>query len=539
MADTPNNAATSALMYDLNATVLRVQHLIAGIPAARLTRWLLFGQDARTGAEFYRGAAGAVVTLGLPWLSAQCSLRWLGSRLFYWPQGIPARHRVAIVSSRLRQRLDEESWWFDLLRTAVLRTDPTTDVLCAVAGTASHRFVRRAADLFGRSLLDFRVDPREQSVGDDEIAEWLMTSAGGINLDPASAIAEADLVAEPPITENYTRGKYWPVCVSPPIAIPSVLSDSDESAASTLALFSQPIADRILFAVSDRLQVLRARPAGVIYSLLNLHVQDAERRKSLLMIASDSTGQLPSISSEPTGCVVPWLLKSRIREPELPINRKRATTSDTDLRTIEVPVSFDSPLSQPDDWLLHWTRSTVGPWPDQDVQEFDDELILGCQSSDRSSLATLLRIVTEGRLWASSETIRGGIRVVSFTEVPLHEFRSRRTYRRHRRRYDFEPWGIAIRRDILAAAGARAVEYGDEETWETLPDAERPFFQNIGAGDGWTKDEREWRITDHVHLHELPVSAVAVFVDSAAAREILQMETQWQVLVVPKTSITH
>ena len=537
MADMLNKATTSALINDLKASILRVQLLIAGVPAAQHFRWMLFGRDAKTGVEFHRGSVGPVVSLGLPWLSTQCSLRWLGSRLFFWPQGIPARHRVAIVSSRLKQRLDEESWWFDLLRTAVLRTDPTNDTLCAVAGTASQRFVRRAADLFGRSLLDFRVDPREQFVSDDEIALWL-TESGGIRLDPASTITEADLVAEPPVTESYAQGKYWPVFVSPSIATRSGHPSSDESAAS-LALLDQPIADRILFAVGDRLQVLRARPAGVIHSLLNLHVQDAERRKSLLMIASDPTGKLPSIASEPTGNVVPWLLKSRLREPDFFTSRKPASTSATDLVSGELAWASDSPLSRPDDWLLHWTRSTVGPWPDQSEQEFDDELILGCDSSNRSALATLLRIVTEGRLWASSETIRGGYRVVSFTEVPLHEFRSRRTYRRHRRRYDFEPWGIAIRRDVLAAAGARAVEYGDDETWHIMLDEERPFFQNIGDGEGWTKDEREWRITDHVHLHELPVSAVAVFVDSAAAREMLQMQTQWQVLVVPTPSATH
>ena len=150
-----------------------------------------------------------------------------------------------------------------------------------------------------------------------------------------------------------------------------------------------------------------------------------------------------------SGCVIPWLLKPSsgcVTERSSNCSAAREQTCET-LRS-SLPGS--TPLSHPADWLLHWTRSTVGPWPDQDEQEFSDELILGCRSADRSVFATLLRIVTEGRLWASAEAIRGGFRVVSFTEVPLHEFRRRRTYRRHRRRYDFEPWGIAVRRDILA-----------------------------------------------------------------------------------------
>ena len=62
---------------------------------------------------------------------------------------------------------------------------------------------------------------------------------------------------------------------------------------------------------------------------------------------------------------------------------------------------------------------------------------------------------------------------------------------------------------------------------------ERPFFQNVGTGEGWTKDEREWRIADHVLLNELPASAIVVFVDTEAARNIVQNQTEWQVVVVP------
>ena len=105
---------------------------------------------------------GPIGVNGIAVVVGRCSLRWLGPRFFFWPQGIPRRHRVSIVSSRLKQRLDEETWWFDLLRTATLRSDPTHDVLCAVAGTAAHRFVFARLQLFGRSVLEFQVDAREQ-----------------------------------------------------------------------------------------------------------------------------------------------------------------------------------------------------------------------------------------------------------------------------------------------------------------------------------------------------------------------------------------
>lgn len=533
MKDVPNTASFPAYAE----AMLRLQRSTADIPESQHWRWMLFDRELKSGIRFGNGSAGPVVSLGLPWLSAECSLRWLGSRLFFWPQGISRRRRVSIVSSRLKQRLDEESWWFDLLRTATLRSDPTHDVLCAVAGTAAHRFVCRAAELFGRSLLEFHVDATEQTVDEAEIAVWLSETARCMAWNSTAAISETDLIAEPPVIEGYASGTHWSVFVSPAMSLSNNSEQSDATAVEILHLSQQPIADRILFAAGDRLQVLRTRHAGAIQALLTQHVQDSERRESLVMLASDAAGQLPAIALESQCCVIPWLLKSTGDDvaddtslPDKGNDDHPAGRSSTALDSRAV----STPLSRPEDWLLHWTRSTVGPWPDQDEQEFNDELILGCRSSDRSALATLLRIVIEGRLWASSDAIRGGFRVVSFTEVPLHEFRRRRTYRKHRRRYDFEPWGIAIRRDILTSAGARAVEYGDEGIWQAMAEAARPFFQNAGSGDGWTKDEREWRIADHVNLNKLPASAVVVFVDSEESRAIVEKQTAWQVVVVPQ-----
>ena len=533
MIDEPNTEDSSAFAQ----AMLRLQCLSAGIAESQDWRWLLFDRDLKSGVKFGGGSVGPLVSLGLPWLSAECSLRWLGPRFFFWPQGIPRRHRVSIVSSRLKQRLDEESWWFDLLRTATLRSDPAHDVLCAVTGTAAHRFVLRAAEIFGRSFLEFHVDAREQTVGDAEIAAWLAETADCVAWDSSILVNEVDLLSESPVVESYASGTHWSVFVSPAITMSVNSAESDAPNVEFLCLSRQPIADRILFASGDRLQVLRARPGGSVQALLIQHVLDSERCESLVMLASDAAGQIPAISPESHDCVIPWLLRTSgegVSVDVSPIDRCNGDQQTWRSSTVPDSEAVSTPLSRPEDWLLHWTRATVGPWPDQDEQEFIDELILGCRSSDRSALATLLRIVIEGRLWASSEAIRGGFRVVSFTEVPLPEFRSRRTYRKHRRRYDFEPWGIAIRRDILASAGAHPVEYGDEEIWHATNETSRPFFQNVGSGDGWTKDEHEWRIEGHVHLNELPLAAVVVFVDTVAARDIVQKLTEWQVIVVPE-----
>lgn len=538
------------------AAMINLRRSVEQVPGSRRWRWLLFDSDLETKKSFQSYCAGPVVSFGLPWLSAACSLRWLGPRFFFWPAGIPRRLRISIVSSRLKQRLDEESWWFDLLRTAVLRIDPSSDVLCAATGTAAERFVVRSAELFGRSLLQFCVDAAATQVSEDELSQWLCDAAN-TTADSSMVVtphADADFLAEPPLQESYAPGVIWPVHVSAPIVWPAnstaVEPAHSEPTHGDLAhgdlahpdlvdceaIWQHPIADRILMAAGDRLQVLQARNGGAIQALLTHHVQDSDRQHALVLMASDAKGQPSTIWLPQSTCVIPWLVDARPEAvgvssqlPEADAIESRANQESAS----PMDMVDSTPLSHPEDWLLHWTRAAIGPWPDQQEQEFDDELILGCRSSDRSALATLLRIVNERRLWASSETIRGGHRVVSFTEVPLQEFPRRRTYRRHRRRYDFEPWGIAIRRKSLIAIGARPVVYGDEELWSSMPDEQRPFFQNANAGDGWTREEREWRVPDHVALDEFPDTDVAVFVETAEARDIVSQQTRWLVLVVP------
>jgi hypothetical protein len=202
-----------------------------------------------------------------------------------------------------------------------------------------------------------------------------------------------------------------------------------------------------------------------------------------------------------------------------------------------IPISNpadSSPLESPDDWLCHWTRAASGAWPGETHQQYLDQLILGQPDSDRSALATLLRILLESRLRASSEAIRGGFAVTAFTQVPLPEFRCRRIFRSHRRRYDFEPWGIAIRRQALVALGARPVIYGTEELWPTLPITDQPFYQKISQ-DGRINAaaEREWRLPGDLLFNSLAPSDLVVFVDSEADAGVVRQRGPWQTLVLP------
>jgi hypothetical protein len=188
-------------------------------------------------------------------------------------------------------------------------------------------------------------------------------------------------------------------------------------------------------------------------------------------------------------------------------------------------------------YLTHCTRRRPGPWPGESEAQYLDDLILDRTGADHSALAALWRIVHSGRLIASSEFVRGETPVVSFTAVPLGQIHTLRAFRSHLARWDFEPYGICIRRDWLQRRGACPVQYGDESLWEVLPDAARPFFQKCvshtasGKQIDWTA-EREWRQVGDVELSEIPADAALLFVPSETAARQLAAASPWPIVVL-------
>ena len=111
-----------------------------------------------------------------------------------------------------------------------------------------------------------------------------------------------------------------------------------------------------------------------------------------------------------------------------------------------------------------------------------------------------------------------------------------RVFRAHRGRWDAEPFGIAIRAELLAARGARPVIYGDETVWERLPEPERPWFQRRTTRAGKTPIdwslEQEWRLPSDLWLDELPADEVRVFVPDEATAKRIAGECPWPVMTL-------
>ncbi len=202
------------------------------------------------------------------------------------------------------------------------------------------------------------------------------------------------------------------------------------------------------------------------------------------------------------------------------------------------------PFPSPDEWIFlsHTTRACQGPWPGQSQIEYVDSLLDNTRDADHTAVATLERILTEQRLLASRRTIRGGNPVVCLTAVPLLNLPNRRQFRTHRSRWDFEPFGLCLRRDWLQDQGTRPVVYGDEQTWLGLPEADQPFFQLSHQGNSdidptsqpidWSV-EQEWRHEGDLDLRDLPPDQALVFVPRFEAVTRLADVSRWPMTLWP------
>jgi len=185
---------------------------------------------------------------------------------------------------------------------------------------------------------------------------------------------------------------------------------------------------------------------------------------------------------------------------------------------------------RPEDYLIHWTRSCVGPWPGESHAEHFSRLMKGQQETE--GLDTLKRILKEGVIRASTRLVRGGYPVVPFTENPPQDLPGLMRWRSGLRRWTFEPYGIALSKARLVESGARPVIYGEIADFERLPQEERPFFQLAKSGVGdWTQ-EMEWRILGDLNLEAFETQELALLLPSQQEAISMSKTCPWRVIAL-------
>ncbi|MDP6554159.1 MAG: hypothetical protein QGG71_05800 [Pirellulaceae bacterium] len=448
---------------------------------------------------------GARLTIGPDSECGDGFRRWNGVCLVWWPRGIPAGQRVGLVSSHLGHNLNQSQDWFRVFRTACAKADGRREVIVTAATTTTHEFARRAAELFDLRLLLIRPPGKNK-----DCRSWL------------------DALARQP----WSATRCYEAHVSP-------MLDEDLKGISR-ELVSSPLADRVLMAMSDRLLLFHLRHRGKLLPLIKRRLADLAWRPQSVYVALGPELVSQKIAAELLAAgAVGWVVLGGLSDKRINPQTNDQSVASLDAsnisessRIISLPTAVDWP------YLTHCTRAAHRAWPDQAQDDFLDDLIFSSEIVDHSALAALRRILIQQQILATSSAIRGGATLVSFTSVQLADVPKLRTFRVHRGRWDFEPYGICIRREHLQQLGTRPVTYGDHADWDRLGASDRPFFQRhfsqnakTGVSTEWSQ-EREWRILGNVDLSPVDDDSALVFVPTVEEARTLLPHCRWPIVVL-------
>jgi hypothetical protein len=328
------------------------------------------------------------------------------------------------------------------------------------------------------------------------------------------------------------------------------LSPPLDEARGTVA--DRPLRDRVAFTLADQVMVLNVSEHGTIAKLLRERLQDPKFPLGSSFIAAtlaDSTCEPDLLASWMDRGAVGWLHpgSSRFRTfylascpPRRAHKHETAPPQHTQSLCIPIPLRMDAGQHPEDDdsvFLVHCTRGNSGPLPEESMASYLDRAWNTGHVPQAHPLISLQQIVRSAHIRGNTRLTRTSQPCVSFSAVPLLELLAARRFRSHLGRWDWEPYGLRIRRSALESLGARPVIYGCQKDYEQLDDADRPFFQARGKKDKRTgldwSSEREWRLPGELNLGDLALESVTIFVATELQAQQLARHCPWNVAWLP------
>lgn len=328
-----------------------------------------------------------------------------------------------------------------------------------------------------------------------------------------------------------------------------------------------PLQDRLSIALADRLLAMSIRPAGKLQQLLvqrlaepnfpvgsvfvtlaSLHGSSAMTRVATHARTRSEMGR--NAKSQPLSWLslgaVGWLTTpaESVEPAVLSACRQALATRHAPPFTQQLisplPAQWSAATADDaSDYLVHCTRGSLGPRADESAAAFRQRAWAQGVATASHPLQTLWQICSSGRLRGTAAMTRTSARCVSFSAVPLVPLLARRTFRPHLGRWDWEPYGLMIRRSALQAYGARPVIYGDETVYQQLPSDDQAYFQPSTRRDqgaaSWC-EEREWRVVGDVDLRLLNVDSIALFVRTAVEARHCARHSPWPVFWIEAVS---
>lgn len=409
----------------------------------------------------------------------------------------------SIVSSRWNRSDTECAEWPRWIELAMRKLTRDNKTLLIIPGTTIARMVSPLAQCLPSPALSLRVCAAERS----SLGHWLTQSLAQA-LAPSS-VAMATLWVSPahrPCSDGLT---------------------------------TYPLADRLSFVLAHTLLALTVRPGGNMASLMARRLQDSRfsaGTTSLRVEASSRRAHTTWLDRRLVGWYVPASRQPQVSRNTLAhralADRRQVSIRSANSRQWTAPMRL---IERWEDYLAHCVRGTASDRVQRVAGETVLDAVLDGTTPERSPLHTLWTILAAGRLRASDRLLRSSTSAVSFSAVPLPALLSRRRYQAHLGRWDWEPYGLLIRRQVLEQMGARPVIYGDERLFDSLRFDERQFFQPAHRRsarmplDQW-QAEQEWRILDDVRLYELPSNSLILFVATSSEAQTLAGLVPWPVI---------
>ena len=449
----------------------------AQLTDARVNQAIVYSQLHLPEAQIWQGAPSQSFT----------SAEDFHSACFWFPTGLPNLSTTAVLSSRLSQKLESFSTWFDALRTLAVNAINQPSLFLSASDTTADRYLERTCELFELPFLRLKIAPRVPS------QRWFETAGS----EPNTGYCFLP-TAQDKIDVNMMMGALAKRVV--------VLSVNKRGKTA---------------------QVLRQR-------LLNTSTSATHSTTTQLLVDHSLTRPKEITTWLDQGVSGWWLYRNK-KQATSPTPPRGQGTPQNHLGTSPRRIANLNDFRWAD-YLIHCTRRRVGAWPQQSDSQYLDDLILQTARGRHDPLAALCRILATRTIYANNQLTRGSRPVASFADIPLNELQQHRTFRPHLSRWDFEPFGFAIRRDLFNQLGGEPVIYGDETTWTNLSPERQPYFQLAESvtksgvtSMHWTQ-EKEWRFLGDFNLDWVPENAGVVFVSSQKKPQWLLELSNWPIV---------
>ena len=211
--------------------------------------------------------------------------------------------------------------------------------------------------------------------------------------------------------------------------------------------------------------------------------------------------------------------KSIVREFETEYEKKEIRLA----YQIDVSTLSNEIKSLEDSYLIHWTRATNAPWPDENKLEFY-KMILNSGDYRRTAYDTMCNILRGKSIIASSRNMPSNVKTVCFSGLIPKEAIRLMKWRARYCQMSFEPFGIGIERNCAIAHGVKKVRYYDLSHAKQIDGQDSWLWQSTGKKTDW-RNEKEFRHKGNFDFAKIPEEKRIIFCHYKRQASLIQNQT--------------